>query len=120
MYKGKWRGMDVAVKQVNATLDPKMISEFLEEAEILTQLRPHGMLHYLVKIHPTFIVENVLQVLGVSQNPLMIVTRFYANGNLKIYLQQHELPRNEMIRTLIGIAAGMEHLEREKIGQRSR
>ncbi len=101
--------------------------EFLKEVELMCSLRPHGKLFPLFSLLLSFsislflsshqfsfsvigyhTIENVVQLLGVSIDPLCIVTRYYKNGSLLHYLESSN-PMDEKIQIYIlkGITSGM-------------
>eukprot|EP01114_Cavostelium_apophysatum_P022167 TRINITY_DN792_c0_g1_i1.p1 TRINITY_DN792_c0_g1~~TRINITY_DN792_c0_g1_i1.p1 ORF type:complete len:2277 (+),score=541.08 TRINITY_DN792_c0_g1_i1:192-7022(+) len=106
VFKGKWRGGDVAVKKIQTQLSEKELSEFQGEAQLMSTLRPH---------------TNVVQFLGAStqkSQPLCIVTEFLEGGSLSTYLQSPQgqaMGEEAMIKIARGIAAGMVHLISENI-----
>lgn len=58
-------------------------------------------------------------MLGVTRNPPMIVTKFHPNGSLLNYLRkQQSIPMPTLLNFLKGVAAGMDHLEKEQIVHR--
>ncbi len=74
-----------AAKQVQIQSQDTM-KEFIEESKLLTSIRPY---------------ENVIQFLGMCNNPLMIITRFNENGSLLKYLKSSmELPHGMLIKLL--------------------
>jgi len=77
VFKGTWRGTEVAVKKIPAgCMQETEIREFMKEAFILRQLR-----------HP-----NVLQVLGASMDPACIVMEFMPRGNLFNLIHDRNVP----------------------------
>jgi len=99
VYKGKWRNVIVAVKKISSEFST--VEGFLAEASLMCTLRPH---------------DNVVQLLAVCSNPLAVVMKYYSNGSLLSYLHKSkQLYRMEFFTILKGIAAGMNHLHREKI-----
>jgi len=69
VWKGNWRKMDVAVKEIKpdriGSVDMKA---FLSEAEIMMNMISH---------------QNVVLMMGVCQEPLCIVTEFCEKGSLE-------------------------------------
>jgi serine/threonine protein kinase len=57
VYKGVWRNQHVAVKKVKGELSDAQLQNFKQEAELLSNLRPH---------------RNVVLFLGVCLEPLCI------------------------------------------------
>eukprot|EP01114_Cavostelium_apophysatum_P012180 TRINITY_DN2702_c0_g3_i1.p1 TRINITY_DN2702_c0_g3~~TRINITY_DN2702_c0_g3_i1.p1 ORF type:complete len:801 (-),score=165.69 TRINITY_DN2702_c0_g3_i1:48-2450(-) len=100
VVKGYWRNHDVAVKQIRK-VDSISLQAFIEEAQVMLRLRPHG---------------NIVQLLGICRNPPAIVMRFYENGSLLGYLQDNpNLPWKFKLEVMSGIAAGMAHLHAEGV-----
>jgi len=61
--------MDCAVKEISSVqISNKEIASFLDEAHLMQRLKPH---------------KNVVLFIGVSIEPLAIVTEFCDNGSLK-------------------------------------
>jgi len=103
VYKGKWRAMDVAVKQMNEEIaqDEKALSDFYREAELLSKLRPH---------------PNVILFIGVTQRPLAIVTEFCSGGSLfDLICEGRSFSISQIKIFLLGVARGMLHLHAEGI-----
>lgn len=93
VYKGKWKKMDVAIKKVIEVLSPEQMQHFLQEADLMSKIRPH---------------DNIVQLIGVCRDPPVIVTRYYANGSLNAYLKRCKtnIPQHVIIKILKGISAG--------------
>jgi len=102
VYKAKYRGSSVAVKQLNAnSADDVKIQDFFAEAELMKGLRPH---------------PNITQLLGVCTEPLCIVTEFVANGSLYAWLKSDKpLDDSTKFEIIRGTAAGMLHLHRQGV-----
>ncbi|KAL6054327.1 Tyrosine-protein kinase abl2 [Balamuthia mandrillaris] len=117
VWKGKYRGADVAVKRV-FRLGEQELADFHKEIELMQNLRPH---------------PNVVQLIGVctEADRICIVTEYLPQGSLLDFLRDPE--RNQvlhpqttergerkkmMIRMAKDIAAGMEHLRCEGITHR--
>jgi len=104
VFKGKWRSGDVAIKVLHSNLDDKSAEEFLMEASIHKNLRPH---------------VAVVQFLGICihNKNYMIVTEFCHGGSLESYLLNidNKITTQQSLRFLQGIAAGMLHLSFEGI-----
>jgi Protein tyrosine and serine/threonine kinase len=103
VYRGRWRSTPVAVKQIAAhAMTEKSVVEFLAEAKLMKELRPHA---------------NVVALLGVSQEPLCLVTEFLAQGSLWDYLEEptNSLSSQQLHMILLGIARGVLHLHLEGI-----
>jgi len=102
VYKGIWRGSEVAVKKLKQQELGGVVEfdQFQSEIILMTNLRPH---------------KNVLQFFGYCSNPLSIVTEFCVNGSLHTLLQKGPLNQTRMLKITHGIAAGMVHLHKENI-----
>jgi serine/threonine protein kinase len=97
VFKGTWRGTEVAIKRIPSNcIKDSETREFMKEAFILRQLR-----------HP-----NVLQVLGASMEPACIVTEYLPRGNLFQLIHDTNLPLPwPMIRKIaLDICRGMSYL----------
>eukprot|EP01113_Clastostelium_recurvatum_P018129 TRINITY_DN2138_c1_g1_i1.p1 TRINITY_DN2138_c1_g1~~TRINITY_DN2138_c1_g1_i1.p1 ORF type:complete len:679 (+),score=127.57 TRINITY_DN2138_c1_g1_i1:162-2039(+) len=119
VYKGQWRGIFVAVKQLLDVTD-KDLAAFMDEAQLMKLLTPH---------------PNVLQIYGLAQSPTgpilttsaaapvaapMIVMEFMEGGSLVHRLLDITIvispeAKAAMIRD---IALGMHHLHQEGIVHR--
>jgi len=103
VWKGKWRGLIVAIKKLRDSLDEKQQTDFLDEARVMSSLRNH---------------PNVVLFMGVTQSPypLCIVTEFHEMGSLLYYLEDHpNLDIYIKMNIVKGIALGMVHLHSENI-----
>jgi len=105
VFKGKWRGGDVAAKKLVSSLNEEQLNDFRGEIAIMCTLRPH---------------PSLVQFFGASTKPgqpLCIVTEFLEGGSLLSYLQNQgqQMTPDEMIKFAKGIAAGMVHLISEKV-----
>jgi len=101
VWRGKWRGADIAIKKLLSSLDQTHQKEFLEEAKVMSTLRNH---------------PNVVIFMGVTQSPLCLITEFLGGGSLLNYLHDH--PDTEIetkMKIVKGIASGMLHLHSENI-----
>jgi len=101
VFKGKWRGGNVALKIIqNVNRD-----EVAMEASLMKQIRPHS---------------NVVQFLGVCDRPdcLVLVTEFVNQGSLVNFLWTEKLESAQLKQILSGTAAGMYHLANEGIVHR--
>eukprot|EP00027_Filamoeba_sp_ATCC50430_P014974 CAMPEP_0168571928 /NCGR_PEP_ID=MMETSP0413-20121227/17640_1 /TAXON_ID=136452 /ORGANISM="Filamoeba nolandi, Strain NC-AS-23-1" /LENGTH=293 /DNA_ID=CAMNT_0008604899 /DNA_START=154 /DNA_END=1035 /DNA_ORIENTATION=- len=106
VFKGTWRGGDVAIKRVQADVTEENIKEFLLEASLMKKIRPHS---------------NVVQFLGICLHPLVIVTECMEKGSLYQYLRTEEgknMKNDQMLSIIRGIASGMFHLASEGIVHR--
>jgi serine/threonine protein kinase len=105
VFKGKYRGAQVAIKQMKSTKDvsSKQIEEFLDELELMVNLKPH---------------PNVVKLIGVCKEPqFAIVLEYMEHGSLEKLVFNHEIKLEYDL--LVGIArdvaAGIYHLHSEKI-----
>jgi len=111
VFKGQWRGTTtVAVKQLKGDLlEERDRLNFLDEAELMRRLPPH---------------PNIVGCLGmcVDGQDCYLVLEFVPNGCLKDYLkrakQDSHFRKDTLLELAKGIAAGMDHLEVNKIVHR--
>jgi len=101
VYKGMWRGIPVAIKQMKNNITDEVLMEFASEATLMKNMRSHS---------------NVVLFFGVCRDPLSLVTEFMENGSLWGMLQSDK-PMNMVLKLQIirDIAAGMYHLQLEKV-----
>eukprot|EP01118_Nematostelium_gracile_P008633 TRINITY_DN2863_c0_g1_i2.p1 TRINITY_DN2863_c0_g1~~TRINITY_DN2863_c0_g1_i2.p1 ORF type:complete len:278 (+),score=41.35 TRINITY_DN2863_c0_g1_i2:58-834(+) len=103
VYEATWRGMRVAIKQLKVKNNEQAM-KLQEECKIMTQISPH---------------ENVVQLLGLIDNPLSIVTEYCWYGSLDHYLYgQEPINMAKRIGILRDVAQGMIHLQDHKIVHR--
>jgi hypothetical protein len=107
VYKGKWRGVTVAIKECAIT-DPGTLKEFLAEAELMLQMRPN---------------PNVVQVLGVcvEGKKSYIIMEYLPRSLDKLVFDpktRAEMSDQQIIRYAADIARGMLHISAEKIVHR--
>ena len=89
VYLGTWRNQNVAVKKI-LHLDQKSLEDFLSEIQLMMALRPH---------------QNTILFLGCSLDPLMIMSTYYKNGNLKSFLKSDkEITREVQHKIVSGIS----------------
>jgi mitogen-activated protein kinase kinase kinase 9 len=103
VYKCKYRQSFVAVKQLKQiSLDSDQGREFLAEARLMIDLKPHA---------------NVVTFLGICLDPLAIVTEFLPEGALNDKLEDDSftMPWSLQVSIIKDVAAGMLHLQEEKI-----
>jgi len=102
VYKGRWEGVQVAIK-VCSTVEQKQLNEFITEAKLMLNLRPHPF---------------VLQILGISVDgpyPAMIL-EFCDGGSLdKLVYSNAPISYNQVYNIMKGIALGMHHLHKSRI-----
>jgi len=105
VYDGTWRTTPVAVKVMNQTaMTPSDIQNFVAEIELMKAIRPHA---------------NVLQLIGICQSPLCIVTEFMPFGSLHAFLRSDAQMDKHLIHKIVhGIARGMLHLHLENVVHR--
>lgn len=72
IYKGRWRGLEVAIKYFNKSCNENLKIHLQREINILTKLH-----------HP-----NIIQILGVSFEPLLIVLEYMKDGNLSEHIMK--------------------------------
>ncbi|XP_052218900.1 tyrosine-protein kinase SRK2-like isoform X2 [Dreissena polymorpha] len=106
VYAGKWNHQDVAVKIQRP--DTVKMAAFLDEAQILKTLD-----------HP-----NILRLLAVCdlKEPVYLVTEFFANGRLSLYLREgqgSELKISQLIWICAQIADALAYMEKEKFVHRN-
>eukprot|EP01087_Luapelamoeba_hula_P017866 TRINITY_DN5673_c0_g1_i2.p1 TRINITY_DN5673_c0_g1~~TRINITY_DN5673_c0_g1_i2.p1 ORF type:complete len:438 (-),score=66.24 TRINITY_DN5673_c0_g1_i2:93-1406(-) len=103
VYRGTWRGAQVAVKQLLVILEDRQLEEFVQEAQLMSRASNH---------------PNVAFFFGVTvQSPhYSIVGEFYKRGNVLEWLRRH--PKAKWLDVTYmarGAAAGVLHLHREHI-----
>ncbi|KAL6911602.1 hypothetical protein ACP4OV_000407 [Aristida adscensionis] len=112
VYHGKWRGCDVAIKRIKASIfagrpseRERLIADFWKEALILSSLH-----------HP-----NVVSFYGVVRDgpdgSLATVTEFMVNGSLKQFLRKKDrtIDRRKRVILAMDAAFGMEYLHGKNI-----
>eukprot|EP01113_Clastostelium_recurvatum_P018131 TRINITY_DN2138_c1_g1_i5.p1 TRINITY_DN2138_c1_g1~~TRINITY_DN2138_c1_g1_i5.p1 ORF type:complete len:572 (+),score=95.93 TRINITY_DN2138_c1_g1_i5:28-1716(+) len=119
VYKGQWRGIFVAVKQLLDVTD-KDLAAFMDEAQLMKLLTPH---------------PNVLQIYGLAQSPAgpilttsatvpvpapMIVMEYMEGGSLvhRLFDASIVIPLGAQAAMIRDVAAGMHHLHQEGIVHR--
>jgi serine/threonine protein kinase len=106
VYRGIWRGADVAVKEIRPQRNGgKLMLEFVREAALMARIRSHS---------------NLVTFLGACDHPLYIVTELMPNGSLRALLDRRDEPMDAplKLRILRDIARGMLHLSLEKVVHR--
>jgi serine/threonine protein kinase len=109
VFRGVWRGTDVAIKDWHDGANPSYREQFRAEALKMRALPQH---------------RNVCQFLGVLLLPsFAIVTRFYALGGLEgvVYKDRPDiapLSKAFVRRVLLGVARGLRHLHQHGIVHR--
>eukprot|EP00005_Dracoamoeba_jomungandri_P002720 CAMPEP_0174260100 /NCGR_PEP_ID=MMETSP0439-20130205/8839_1 /TAXON_ID=0 /ORGANISM="Stereomyxa ramosa, Strain Chinc5" /LENGTH=882 /DNA_ID=CAMNT_0015344257 /DNA_START=631 /DNA_END=3279 /DNA_ORIENTATION=- len=104
VYKGKLRGTTVAIK----LLKTFCFQEFLKEASIMKNLDNH---------------PNIVGFYGLSKRndgTLCIVTEFVHDGGLDKFLRRNidNIPPKQLLTICKKVAAGMDHLEKNKLVHR--
>ncbi|KAI8475823.1 MAG: sterile alpha motif and leucine zipper containing kinase AZK [Monoraphidium minutum] len=99
VYKGTWRGTEVAVKRfLEQNLSPQLVQEFKDEVGIMARLR-----------HP-----NVVLFMGAVTRPnqLAIITQFIPRGSLYrlLHRAKSELDPRRRLQMALDIARGMNYL----------
>ncbi len=99
VYRGKWKGVEVAVKRfIKQKLDERSMLEFRAEMALLSELH-----------HP-----NIVLFIGacIKKPNLCIVTEFVKRGNMKEILQSNslKLPWMQRLRMLKSAAIGINYL----------
>jgi len=102
VYKGFWRGTEVAVKKIHATLNEKDLKEFRSEIVMMTKLR-----------HP-----NIVLFMGASTKPptFAIITELLKRGSLWNVLHDKniQLSWDRTLSMAIDAAKGMCYLHLHK------
>lgn len=96
--KGVFRGRQVAVKTIQGQPTPEAMAEFADEARLLANVPPH---------------PNVVQFIGITQDPLMLVTELVTGGALdsRLFKKKNQpVTWNNVMRWARDIARGVRHL----------
>ena len=99
---GTFKRRPVAVKTIQGQPTPAALKEFSEEANLLANIPPH---------------PNVVQFIGITQNPIMLITELVTGGGLDSRLKPGK-PRvtwNDVLRWGQGILLGIQHLHKNGI-----
>jgi hypothetical protein len=102
VYRGEWRDMEVAIKEVRGT-EPAVVEMLMLEARAAVDLRPHA---------------NIVTLYGVCLEPFSIVTAFCSKGSLDDMLYGDnpvEFSDAEVKALCVGIGSGISHLHHEGI-----
>jgi len=107
VFKGKWLGQDVAIKEFGRKRvrnKEKLDADFLREVEMVSKLR-----------HP-----NIILFMGVSINPQgkgLLLTEFLEGGSLfdHLHKKSKKFDDNQIIDISLDIALGMNYLHGQKI-----
>jgi len=106
VYKGLWRGGDVAIKRMLTeanVMKENDVADFLNEAQLMKNLRPH---------------TNVVQYQGICLHDgfYFIVTEFVPGGSLlSLIRSERSLNLEDQFKIARGMAAGILHLHFEGI-----
>ncbi|ESR33831.1 hypothetical protein CICLE_v10006570mg, partial [Citrus x clementina] len=112
VYRGKWRGTDIAIKRIKKSCflgrsseQERLIKDFWREAHIISNLH-----------HP-----NVVAFYGVVPNgpggTMATVTEYMVNGSLRLVLTKKDriLDRHKKLMLMMDAAFGMEYLRMKNI-----
>ncbi len=100
----QYRFAEVAVKQIiGDSIREQEVEDFWKEASTLATLAPH---------------PNVIDVIGISKSPPMIVTAFMPKGSLLSFLQIGNVEPDLALEIVRGVAAGMTHLHKQGVVHR--
>eukprot|EP00921_Rhytidocystis_pertsovi_P004740 GHVQ01008224.1.p1 GENE.GHVQ01008224.1~~GHVQ01008224.1.p1 ORF type:complete len:989 (-),score=92.65 GHVQ01008224.1:1769-4735(-) len=98
VYKGIWRGTDIALKKLNVSVDDSCCKEFFRELGIMIRLR-----------HP-----NLVLLMGATTRckPLCVVTEYCAGGTLfeLLHQQKVQLSWQQKVKLAMDIAKGCTYL----------
>ena len=105
VFKGQWKGVPVAIKQVQGhLLDEKARNEFMNEIRVMGKLGNHS---------------NVITFIGAvtEGEQMMLVTKYYSKGSLEDYiLKDKGFLSDEILLSIIkDCASGLNHLHLENI-----
>jgi serine/threonine protein kinase/ankyrin repeat protein len=101
--RGRWRGLDVAIKELVNTRDPRDVKRFMQEMRLLCCLRPH---------------RHVVTLYAVVSEPPAIVMEECNKGSLDVWLTTPAgaaAAPAELLRVLDGVARGVSHLHAELV-----
>ncbi|PRP74687.1 protein kinase, TKL group [Planoprotostelium fungivorum] len=103
VYSAKFRGTQVAVKQIKAeSVSEAQLNDFFREVSIIQNLRAH---------------PNVVSFVALTYppQPLSLVTEFCGGGALHHYIAENDPDMSQRLHFIEGIALGMLHLHAEGI-----
>jgi len=107
VWKGKFRGTPVAIKQLkDENWEESKVQEFRKETQLVRNLRNH---------------INVVLLLGIVsiKKPYCIITEFYPKGSLlQVLNSKLDLSLNTIIDIIKGIGRGIYHLHSQNIVHR--
>uniref|UniRef100_A0A7S1Y7K1 Protein kinase domain-containing protein n=1 Tax=Sexangularia sp. CB-2014 TaxID=1486929 RepID=A0A7S1Y7K1_9EUKA len=113
VYRGVWREVAVAIKEIREVPDPKVsreaVKQMVEEAIMMCDLRPH---------------TNLIQFFGICLDPISIVLEFAAKGALEdaLYGRKKEaridFTAEQRLAICLGAGRGVHHLHQEGVVHR--
>jgi c-src tyrosine kinase len=105
IYRGVYRGVDIAVKMLKNEFTEDQLQTFYDEADVIARVPPH---------------EFVVGFLGATPDPFTICTEFCGQGSLLKYLRRSStnLPVGQALSIAKSVAAGMVHLAANNIVHR--
>jgi hypothetical protein len=113
VYRGVWREVAVAIKEIREVPDPKVsreaVKQMVEEAIMMCDLRPH---------------TNLIQFFGICLDPISIVLEFAAKGALEdaLYGRKAEsriaFTPEQRVAICLGAGRGVHHLHQEGVVHR--
>ena len=98
VFRGRYGGADVAVKQLLGDFDAKVREDAIREASMMRRIPPH---------------PHVVLFYGicVDGDRLLILTDLCDGGDLRSYVQKHhDIPNAALFDLCLQVAAGMAHL----------
>jgi serine/threonine protein kinase len=104
VFRAKWRGTTVAVKQLHNPLELSLdtvVKEVAGEIKLWSQLK-----------HP-----HVVQFLGMTPD-LWLVMEFMEHGSLKTLMRRKQIPPDMRIRLLFQVSLAMDYLHSRKVVHR--
>jgi tRNA A-37 threonylcarbamoyl transferase component Bud32 len=106
VYKGRYRGRDVAIKHMAGQYGEEQLSEFLAEADLMRK----------IKAHPNVVEFVGLVSVADAKSPALVVG--LCNGQDLEHVLEEEGPPADPIPILLDIARGMRHLAAASIVHR--
>lgn len=111
VYKGKYKGKDVAVKKLTANVLGTAVQAFFQEAATMVAVKPS---------------KNVVRLIGMCQElgNISMVMEFVPGGSLDGWLHKHDVRPESSIDPIMfyhfarGIAIGMRHLANANVVHR--
>jgi serine/threonine protein kinase len=111
-----WRNQLVAAKKIIGEFSEAQLNLFMQEAELMSSVRPHGS---FLKNDSLILGEHVVQFLGVALSPPCILTKYYPSGSVLSHFRTGRIQEWEIkLKIMRGVAAGMDHLHKEKVVHR--